>query len=230
MRLHEPHFILDRVESAHADQHRLLFHRKGGPHKIGGQGCPVFIGDFEHFTGRVQVPEETVARLLHQREGREAPGIIGLQEELGLAVVIGGASETVDGSADMSGLLLGLGAREVTVGNPLPFHVPAFLAGRVDARSGLEYLADRAAAFLGFAQAAPELVGKPGRLRPVVPPKRLVMRQGVCRDPIDRVIGIAGLVARLLMCHIAQTSISLVSVECKERRNFLSTKLYPIDL
>ena len=74
-----------------------------------------------------------MACLLHQGEGREATGILGLKKKLRLAVIVGRSHETVDCRANMACILLGSGAREIAVGNPLPFNVPAFFAGRIDA-------------------------------------------------------------------------------------------------
>ena len=78
-------------------------------------------------------------------------------------------------------------ALPIAVGDPHPFGVPAFQIARDHPRSRLHNLADAAAALLGLAQAATELVGQPGMFRPMVPAERLVMRTAIGGDQFDGV-------------------------------------------
>jgi hypothetical protein len=64
----------------------------------------------------------------------------------------------------------------VALGDVHPLLPPALGVVGDDLAAGLEHLADGAAAFLGLAQPAPELVGEPEVVVPVVPAERLEAR------------------------------------------------------
>jgi hypothetical protein len=188
MRLHEPHLVLDRVQAPHADQHRLLFHREGRAHEVAAQRHPFLIGNVDGLARRVQVRNEFLAAGLHLLEGDEAPRVVPVQEELGLAIVVGRAQPAVHGSADVARCLLVESALPVELRHAIPLAVPALQVSRHDARGDHEAFADAAPAFLRLAQPAAELVGEPGMLRPVVPAVGLVVRQAVRRHLLDQVV------------------------------------------
>jgi hypothetical protein len=98
----------------------------------------------------------------------------------------------------MTGLFLGEAAVPVPVRDLQPFSVPALGVARDDARRGLEDFADSAPALLSLPEPAPELVGEPRMLRPMVPAVRLIVGPAIGRDPLDRVIGQIG-------CHATQS-------------------------
>jgi len=194
VRLHEPHLVLDRVEAAHGDEAGLAVDGEGRPHEVGEEGLPVEVRDLEDLAGRGEVTEETVARLLHLREGGEAARILGGEEELGLPVVIGGAQEAVHGRPDVAPTLLLHPAREVAIAHRQPLAVPALLVAGDHPRGGLEALAHGAPALLRLAEAAAELIGEPRVLRPVMPPVRLVVGQPILGDLLDQVVFLEHLV------------------------------------
>ena len=124
----------------------------------------------------------------HLLESRQPARIVRLKMELRLPVIIRRAQEAVHRGADMAGAFFVQPALPVAVGDPHPLGVPALQVAGDHARSRLQHLADRAAAFLGFAEAAAELIGEPGMLRPVMPAERLVMRPTVRGDLLDGVV------------------------------------------
>ena len=65
----------------------------------------------------------------------------------------------------------------VTLGDVRPLAVPALEIVGDDLAGRLEHLAHRAASLLGLAQSAPELVGHPEIVVPLVPAEGLVARR-----------------------------------------------------
>ena len=187
MGLHEPHFVLDGIETAHADQHRQLVAGKRRANEIAADRLARLVGNLDHLAGRIEIGDELVRAGFHLLEGGQPPRIVGLEMEFGLAVIVRRAQEAVHRGADVAGCLLGEPALPVAVGDPHPFGVPALEIARNHPRSRLHDFADAAAALLGFAQAATELVGEPGMLRPVMPAERLVMRAAIRGNQLNGV-------------------------------------------
>ena len=67
--LHEPHLVLDGVEPPHGDQAGLPLDGERRADEVHVESAPRLVRDLEHLAGRVQVPEEMVARLLLPGEG-----------------------------------------------------------------------------------------------------------------------------------------------------------------
>src|SRR5258708_5152674 len=101
--------------------------------------------------------------------------------------------EDFHGGADVAGRLFREPAIRVAVSNPHPLGVPTFQIPRNHPRSRLHYLADAAAPFLGFAEAATELISQPGIFRPVMPAERFVMWTAVSGDLLDGALADAGI-------------------------------------
>jgi hypothetical protein len=74
----------------------------------------------------------------------------------------------------------------IEIGDPLPLAIPALLVARNHTAGGEEAFRHGAAAFLGLAQRAPELIAEPRMLRPMMPAKWLIMRFGAIGDLIDQ--------------------------------------------
>src|ERR1700704_4873183 len=70
--------------------------------------------------------------------------------------------------------------------------MPAFEIAGDHPGSRLHHLADAAAALLRLAEAAAELIGKPGMLRPMMPAERLVMRTAIGCDQLDGIFADIG--------------------------------------
>src|SRR3569833_1553979 len=100
MGLHEPHLVLDRVETAHADQHRQLVARKRRADEIAADRLAVLVRDVDDLAGRIEMREEAMARRFHLFEGRQPPRIAWFEKELSLAEVIGTAMNCFLRAAD----------------------------------------------------------------------------------------------------------------------------------
>ena len=196
MGLHEPHLVLDGIEPAHADQHRQFVAGKRRANEIAADRLARLVGNLDHLARRIEVTDELVRAGFHLFESGKPARIVGFEMEFGLPVIICRAQEAVHRGADVTGLLFGEPAMPVAVGDPHPFGVPAFQIARNHPRSRLHHLADAAAAFLGFAKAAAELICQPGMFRPVMPAERLVMRTAIGGDLLDGVFADAGICRR----------------------------------
>ncbi len=157
-------------------------------HEIAADRLAVFVRDVDHLSGRIEIGDEFVRAGFHLLEGRKPARVVGCEMKFRLAVVVRGTQKAVHRGADMAGLFLGEAALPVAIGDPHPFGVPAFQIARDHARSRHQDFADRAAAFLGLSETAPELVGEPRMLRPVMPAERLVMRAAIGGDLVDCVV------------------------------------------
>jgi hypothetical protein len=202
MSLHEPHLVLNGIEPAHADQHRQFVAGKRRTNEIAADGLARLIGNLDHLAGRIEVTDELVRAAFHLFESGKPARIVRLKMEFSLPVIICSAQKAVHRSADVTGLLFREPAIPVAVGNPHPLGVPAFQIARNHPRSRLHYLADAAASFLGFAQAATELISQPGMFRPMMPTEWLVVRAAISSDLLDGALTYVGIRRRHRTCAI----------------------------
>src|SRR5690606_28334370 len=137
---------------------------------------------------RVQPGDVLLRARLHLREGFEAARLVGMEPELGLAIVVGRAQPAIHRRADMAAFHFVVSALLIVIGDAAPFGVPALLVAGDHAARREEAFADGPATLLGLAQAAPELVAHPWMLWPMVPAVRLVVRIAAIRNLIDQEI------------------------------------------
>ena len=179
VRLHEPHLVLDAVEPAHRNEHRLAGNREGRADEIGAEPDAVLVGDFDDFAGRIEPAQEFPRAGLHRLEGGKPAGIARGQPELRLAVIISRPQPAILRRANMPDGGFRIAAAIIPLGDAQPLDVPALLVARNHPRGRLEALADCAAAFLRLPQPAPELIRHPRMQRPLLPAIRLVVRRDI---------------------------------------------------
>ena len=184
---HEPHLVLERVQPAEADQHRLPFDPVGGAHEVGVH-AGVLVGDLDFFHPRAHMASPFPGTVLQLVEDGEPARIVAGEPEFGLAVIIHRPEPAVLGGLDVAVRRGPIAAPVVAPGDAQPFPVPALLVSGRHAARRLETLADRAAALLGLAQRAAELVRHPRVLGPVVPAIGLEMRALFRSDSVDELL------------------------------------------
>src|SRR4051794_18637266 len=83
--------------------------------------------ELEDLSRRIEMIKKTMACTFHLRERRNAPRIIGLQEELRLPKIVCCAQIAIHCRADVADAFLRLSTRQVALGNSQPFPMPTFL-------------------------------------------------------------------------------------------------------